>query len=101
MNRSFSGTLPADTNVHNLYTLMLAIPNAVPIDGTLPDRVQELTILFGGDITIGDQNASGGHAYTGGDSLTKRSNRNTICLRDFTLKGAAGSETYNVEISCV
>lgn len=97
--RSFSINLPADTDRHCLYDLMLDESNAVPTDGILPDRVQELTILFNGTITLSDRNDTGGMEYLSGYTLTKRSSVNSICLRDFFLAGDAGSENFVVEIT--
>lgn len=116
MNRSFSITLPADTNYHNLYSLIVGtkyavvhggtaetgITGAIPVDGILPDRGCQLDIQADstntGTITIGDRNNAntGGPILTAGGNLTKRSHRNVICLKDYLIKGSVASQKINV-----
>ncbi len=119
MHRTFSITLPADTNYHNLFSLIvgtsiyglaqggtneIGITGAIPTDGILQDRVQELTITVdSGSVFISDRNHanSAGDAYLANQSLTKRSTRNTICLKDYLLAGAAGSETLTIDLEAM
>lgn len=106
--RSFKLTLPADTTQHNLYTLMLAVPGAVPVDGILPDRVSYLVVQadLGNNadtITVSDQNtvSTTGLVLNAGDPFIRNSNRNTICLRDFNLKGSLASLICEVAIDSI
>ena len=116
MHRTFAITLPADTNPHNLYSLIVGtaayglvnggtnetgITGAIPTDGILPDRVQQLIIQVNtGSIKIKDRNTSdAGQQYDTPGSLTETSNRNSICLKDYIIKGVAGSETLSVDMS--
>lgn len=97
--RAFAVTLPADTDPHNLYDMLLALPDAVPVDGILPDRVSELTIkVTSGDINVVDRQSTTGLPLSEGEGNTSRSNRNTICLRDYHIAGAVGSEEFSVII---
>lgn len=101
MLRTFNLQVPADTAVHSLYALMLTDPEAVPTDGVLPDRCQELTLItFAGNIVVSDVNGNG-KTYAPAESLTKRSSGsgNRICLRDYYVTGAgAGAEVFTVEL---
>lgn len=91
-HRSF--TLTLNSNYQNLFTLISAITGAVPTDGILPDRVQSLCITPAvanstSAVLISDRNSANA---TGSELLTPQtfkvvSNRNSICLRDYTLKG--------------
>ena len=100
MLRTFNITLPADTNPHNLYSLMLLETGAVPVDGILPKSVQELTVLSGaGTVKVADVLGKG-KSYGPGDSMTKRSgSKNEIHIPDFYVTGAAGAEDIVVEMS--
>lgn len=117
--RAFKVTLPADTNNHNLYSLIVGTSNygsaqggtdetgitgAIPTDGILPDRVSFLSITADsgntGTIAINDRN----NANTTGETLaaTKQyaqtSTRNGICLKDFLIAGSANSQAFEVNI---
>jgi len=118
-HRSFKVTLPADTNVHNLYSLIVGTANyglanggtnetgitgAIPTDGILPDRVSKLEIQAdsgnAGNLTILDRNSANttGKVLAAGDPILSQSSRNTICLKDYLLKGSAASQACEVEI---
>ena len=107
MHRSFQITLP-NTNANQLWTLLNLVTGAVPTDGILPDRVQELTINLdvtaaanaGATLNVGDANIANGVGYPlmAGDALTRRSTRNTICLRDYYLKGSGSELVVNVDL---
>lgn len=107
--RSFQFTAEADTNYHNLYSKLITLTGAIPTDGIFPDRVAEVTIGLdtpqnsagnGGMIlTIADRNQQGGLAIEAGGSNTWRSNRNTICLKDFYYKQTTpGSLVINISV---
>lgn len=111
MYRSFNLTLPADTNAHNLWDLIVAagfcdqlgnmLVSSVKNDAIVPNKVQQLTITVRtGSIAISDNSgaAGGGVTYTAGSSMTWRNNLNTIYLKDRVLTGAAGSETFTVDM---
>lgn len=106
-DRSFSITMAANTNYQNLYTAMLAVTGAVPTDGILPDRVKSIGIqadptnAAASTVTVGDAN----YANTNGLVLSVGAifadgggNLNNVCLRDYWIKGSAGSLKYNVRI---
>lgn len=109
-HRNFTMTLPADSNYHGLYNLMAGlggetpITGAVPTDGILPDRcarlyIQMLAANGASNVNISDRNSanSAGAAYAGGDAFLAESDRNTICLRDYTLKGSGLGVIVDVE----
>lgn len=110
MQRSFLLTLTV--NFQNLYSLMVAVPGAIPTDGILPDRVSSLNIRWDsgtGKVTIADSNSSntrGVVLQTGGDVIlgysldqfVQTSLKNTICIRDYRVKGATGNEKIQVTI---
>lgn len=103
MHRAFELTLP-NTDEQNLFTLMSAVTGAVPTDGVLPDRVNDLSLkVRSGTVTLGDRNSAnaGGSDFGAGEGITKRSGRNTICLRDYTLTGAAGGEVVEVDVESI
>lgn len=94
MHRTFNLTVPGDGAYHGLYDLMLATTGAIPTDGILPDRGNSLDIAFpdsnvGNPIYISDRNSANnaGKGWLAGDIFHKDSNRNSVCLRDYTLLG--------------
>lgn len=122
MFRSFEIDLPADTNVHNLYSLIvgtakyglrhggtneIGITGAIPTDGILPDRVSSLEIQGDPDntstIQVLDRNNAntGGKLLNSGDVYNRLSNRNTICLKDYLIKGGAASQELEVTIESI
>lgn len=68
----------------------------------IPDRVQEMELTPGeantGTITISDEFNTTGFALT---NITKRSNRNSICLRSYRFKGTDTNQVLNLEIESV
>jgi len=91
-HRSFTLTLTGA--YQNLYTLMSAVTGAVPTDGILPDRVRELTITAAvanstTAVLLSDANNanSTGTEILNAVPFTRRAFGNSICLRDYTLKG--------------
>lgn len=66
------------------------------------DRVSEFDLRPGdtntGDVTIADRQQSTGFILT---NLSKRSNRNTICLKDYFAKGSDTSQVLVVEIESI
>ena len=108
MQRSFQLTLTTGSTVYNLYTLMRAISGAVPTDGILPDRVNQLSIQLDGSTTvyIGDNLLSasqyGAKLLSTGDSLTAGPTfGNGVCLRDYYLMGGANGAKVNVIVNSV
>ena len=106
-HRSFTLTLPGTPAWSNLYTLMLAVPGAVPVDGILPKLVSELEIQAdkgnaSKTVTLGD----GNNANTSGrvlqasdiESRGKSGGMNRIHLPDYWIKGSTGSEVIEVDI---
>ena len=92
-SRQLSITIPADNNWHNLYTLMLAVPGAVPTDGILSKNVCNLNIYnnSAGTIYIADSN----YANNTGDPIVatgnwyKSSSFNNIFIPDYFVQGNA------------
>ena len=121
MFRAFTITLPADTAIHNLFSLIVGtaayglanggtnetgITGAIPTDGILTDRVNNLQITIGevgGTIAISDRNNanSSGELYASGDVFAMTSSRNSICLKDYFLKGSAASQECTVAIEAI
>src|SRR5438874_13390170 len=108
MFHTFKITLPADTNNHNLYSLIVGTANyglanggtdetgitgAVATDGILPDRGNFLEIQAdsanGSTLTINDRNSANttGKVLNVGEVFSVSSNRNSICYKDYFLKG--------------
>jgi hypothetical protein len=120
-HRNFKVTLPADTNFHNLYSLLVGskygvanggtsetgITGAIPTDGILPDRVSKLEIQADiantGTLTVGDRNSANtsGKVLTTGNTMLSTSMRNTICLKDYLLQGSVASQACEVEIEFI
>lgn len=91
--RHFNLTLTG--SYQNLYTLMLAVTGAVPTDGILPDRVRELSITAAvanstTAVLVSDSNnanSGGSEILSSTGPFIRRSPAQTICLRDYNLKG--------------
>lgn len=117
--RAFKVTLPADTNEHNLFSLLVGTANyglanggtnetgitgAIPTDGILPDRVSFLQITAdsgnSGTISINDRNNANttGQVLAKSVSYTQNSTRNTVCLKDFFMLGSADSQAFEMNI---
>lgn len=117
--RVFKVTLPADTNNHNLFSLLVGTANyglvnggtnetgitgAIPTNGILPDRVSFLILTAdsgnSGTIAIND----GNYANTTGTVLAKNitysqtNTKNSICLKDFFIAGSADSQAFELNI---
>lgn|SRR5487761_498789 len=107
--RTFKVTLPADSNDHNLFSLIVGtaaygavnggtnetgITGAVPIDGILSDRGSFLEIQADsantGVLTINDRNNvnTTGKVLNAADTFAINSNRNSICFKDYFLVGS-------------
>ena len=104
--RDFRLTLPIASTKYNLYTLMSAAPNAIPVDGILQDRVQQVLIQSDGanvdKIRVGDSNVSAIHGteVLVGDSLNFGPvPRNSIDLKSFYLLSLADGGVVNVTIN--
>lgn len=83
---------------------MLATASAIPTDGYLPDRGCELIIeapsANSGTVRISDSLGLGGRLLpAAGGTETYRAARNTICFRDFYLKGSSSADKVNVTIT--
>lgn len=108
MQRSFSITFPDNTGYHNLYSLLVgtavygavhggtdetAVTGAIPTDGVLPDRVSllDLTTIAAVTVTVADRNKANtaGRTIPASTNMQVRSDRNTICLKDYFLKASA------------
>jgi hypothetical protein len=119
MFRTFTITLPADTNNHNLFSLIVgtaiyglvhggtnetAITGAIPTDGILPDRGISLEVQAdannGSTLTINDRNNANttGKILNAGDTFATSNNRNTICFKDYFLQGGANSQVCEVRL---
>ena len=104
-HRSFTITLPADTAYHQLYGQMLLVTGAIPTDGILPDRVQELVIQADsantGNVIVGDNNSANtaGQVVEPLGFFTRRSMRNTICLQEFYVKGSVNSQKFVIDVN--
>jgi hypothetical protein len=117
--RTFKVTLPADTNNHNLFSLIVGTANygaanggtdeagitgAIPTDGILPDRGTFLEIQAdsanAGTITINDRNSANttGKVLQVGDTFQVSSNINTICFKDYFIKGSINSQVCEVRL---
>lgn len=125
MFRTFKITLPADTNNHNLYSLIVGqvsgtniqgfglaqggtnetgITGAIPSSGILPDRGTFLEIQADGananTLTINDSNYANttGKVINAGDVFSVSASRNTICYKDYFLAGGANSQKCEVRL---
>ena len=119
MFRTFKLTLPADTNNHNLFSLIVGtasyglvnggtnetgITGAIPTDGILPDRGIFLEIQAdsgnANTLTINDSNNANttGKVLNATDVFSVSSGRNTICFKDYFLQGGAASQACEVRL---
>ena len=119
MFRTFKITLPADTNNHNLFSLIVGtavygsvnggtnetgITGAVPTGGILPDRGSFLEIQAdagnANSLTVNDSNYANttGKSLNAGDVFSVSRNGNTICFKDYFLKGGANSQVFEVRL---
>lgn len=125
MFRTFKITLPADTNNHNLFSLLVGTPGstnvqgyglaqggtneagitgAIPTDGILPDRGCFLEIQAdagnANTLTVNDRNYANttGKVLSSGDTFDVDSDRNTICFKDYFLQGGAASQACEVRL---
>jgi len=99
-HRTFNVTIPSDTAYHQLYALILLTTGSIPINGILPDRVQEFEMIPAPTntlaVNVSDANYinNAGFVLTG---MTKRSTRNTICLKDYYISGNAQGVIVDLE----
>lgn len=125
MLRTFKITLPADTNNHNLFSLLVGkvtntnvqgyglaqggtdetgITGAIPTDGILPDRGISLEIQAdsgnGNTLTVNDGNFANttGKVLNAGDTFFITSDFNSICYKDYFLQGGAASQACEVRL---
>jgi hypothetical protein len=119
MFRTFKLTLPADTNNHNLYSLIvgtaiyglvnggtneIGITGAIPSYGILHDRGIFIEIQADDNnastITVNDRNNANttGKVLSNGDVFSVSSNRNNICFKDYFLQGGANSQVCEVRL---
>jgi hypothetical protein len=125
MFRTFKITLPADTLNHNLFSLIVGkttntnvqgyglaqggtdetgITGAIPASGILPDRGIFLEIQAdsanANTLTINDSNSANttGKVLNSTDVFSVSSSRNTICFKDYFLKGGANSQACEVRL---
>lgn len=125
MFRAFKVTLPADTNNHNLYSLIVGsvsgtnpfgygvteggtnetgITGAIPLSGLFPDRVGRLEIIADigntSTLSINDRNYTNttGKVLNAGDVYLEESDRNTLCIKDYFIQGGANSQALEVTI---
>jgi hypothetical protein len=123
MFRTFKIALPADTNNHNLFSLIVGTPSgtnvqgyglaqggtdetgitgAIPSSGILPDRGTSMEIQAdsanANTLTINDRNNANttGKVLSSGDVFDVESSRNTICFKDYFLQGGANSQACEV-----
>lgn len=117
--RTFKVTLPADTNNHNLFSLIVGtasyglvnggtnetgITGAIPTNSILSDRGNFLEIqadsLNASTITINDRNFANttGKVLNVGDIFSLSSNRNSICFKDYFIQGGAASQAFEVRL---
>jgi len=119
MFRTFKITLPADTNNHNLFSLIVGtssygliqggtnetgITGAIPTDSILSDRGSFLEIQAdsgnANTLTINDRNNANttGKILNATDVFSVSNDRNTICLKDYLLQGGAASQAMEVRL---
>jgi len=122
MFRTFKLTLPADTLNHNLFSLIVGTANyglanggtnetgitgAIPSSGILPDRGNFLEVQSDSSnastLTISDSNNTNttGKVLNSTDVFSVSSNRNTICFKDYFLKGGASSQACEVRLEVI
>jgi hypothetical protein len=126
MFRTYTITLPADTNNHNLFSLIVGQvttsspygyglaqggTNETGITGAisgnvliLPDRGTFLEIQSDGNNTstlkVNDSNNANttGKILNPGDTFDVDSSRNTICFKDYFIQGGANSQKFEVRL---
>ena len=125
MFRTFTLTLPADTNNHNLYSLIVGsvsgtnthgyglaqggtdetgVTGAIPSHGILSDRGTFLEIQAdsanASTLTVNDSNSTHttGKVINAGDVFSVSSGRNTICYKDYFLQGGSASQACEVRL---
>lgn len=123
--RQFKITLPADTNNHNLYSLLVGqvsntnirgygateggtnetgITGAIPTDGILPDRGNYIQIMPDngntGNIIINDRNFanSTGPSYPKNVAYTISNSVNSVFFKDYFIQGSAASQVFELTI---
>jgi hypothetical protein len=121
MFRAFKITLPADTNNHNLFSLIVgtaiygavnggtnetAITGAIPTtDYILPANVSSLEIQAdlgnAGTITVNDRNYTNttGKVLNPGDVSDLAASTNSIDMRDFFIQGSVDSLAIEVRMN--
>jgi hypothetical protein len=104
--------LPTTTSFQTLWDAMVLagycdslgnmLVSSVKNDAIIPDRVQQLTLTpaaaNAGDVTITDQTNTTGYILS---NMTNRSDRNTICLREYKFKGSDTNQNLIVEIESI
>lgn len=119
MFRTFKLTLPADTNNHNLFSLIVGTANyglvnggtnetgitgAIPSSGILPDRGTFIEIQAdstnANTLTVNDSNYANttGKVLNSGDIFSVSTSRNTVCFKDYFLQGGASSQKCEVRL---
>ena len=124
--RTFKITLPADTNNHNLYSLIVGLvsntnpygyglaqggTNETGITGAIsgnvliiPDRGIFIEIQAdpgnANTLTVNDRNYANttGKVLNGGDVFSVSASRNSICYKDYFLQGGAASQACEVRL---
>jgi hypothetical protein len=123
--RTFKITLPADTNNHNLYSLIVGqvsssniggyglaqggtnetgIMGAIPSFGILSDRGDFMEIQAdsanSSTLTVNDSNYANttGKVLNAGDVFSLAVSRNSICFKDYYLQGGASSQALEVRL---
>lgn len=88
------------TDYQELYALMLATTDAIPTDGILPDRVNNLVVTPAdgntGDVLYSDRNSANNVGFTL-SGFERNSARNSICLRDYLFKGDGQGIIVDIE----
>jgi hypothetical protein len=123
--RTFKVTLPADTNNHNLYSLLVGqvsktnpsgyglaqggtnetgITGAIPTSGILDDRGNFMEIQAdsgnSSTVTVNDNNNANttGKVLNAGDVFSVSSDRNSTSFKDYYLQGGASSQVFEVRL---
>lgn len=106
MYRTFDLTLTS--SYATIWDSLIAagtIDNIGQITGTteiVTDRVCQLDLTPGaantGDVTVADHTGGTGFVLT---NLSKRSSRNSICLKDYKVKGSDNAQVLVVEIESI
>jgi len=117
MHRTYPITLPADTNYHSIWDSLITagiidnlgqvIVSNVSTTEIVTDRVCELQIQSqaagGQTISISDRAQTGTPPTLASTAapFIARSSRNSICLRDYFVKGSANSQGYTVTMESI